>query len=279
MKKKNNYIDEKVIHYFGNEWSNFDQSKLNLNELRKLFNKYFIIFPKKKLNKNSEGFDLGCGSGRWAKFIAPKVKKLNCIDPSKLALKVARKNLAEFRNINYFSLKLSKKKLNKNSQDFGYCLGVLHHTSNLKAGLNFCNKILKKNAPFLIYLYYNFENRNFIYKFLWKISNILRIVICQLPFGIKKIITDAIALFIYLPFARFSLILNKLNLDPSNFPLSYYKNESFYTMRTDSLDRFGTKLEKRFSKNEIKKILHSSGFESVKFSNKMPYWVAICKKK
>ena len=33
---------------------------------------------------------MGCGSGRWAKFIAPKVKILNCIDPSFKALKVAK---------------------------------------------------------------------------------------------------------------------------------------------------------------------------------------------
>ena len=24
---------------------------------------------------------MGCGSGRWAKIIAPQIKKLNCIDP------------------------------------------------------------------------------------------------------------------------------------------------------------------------------------------------------
>ena len=29
------------------------------------------------------------------------------------------------------------------------------------------------------------------------------------------------------------------------------KNKTFYFMRTDALDRFGTKLEKRFTKEEI----------------------------
>ena len=35
---------------------------------------------------------MGCGTGRWAKFVAPKVNKLNCIDPS-LSIKVAKKKL------------------------------------------------------------------------------------------------------------------------------------------------------------------------------------------
>jgi len=279
LKNINQNIDKKVINDFGQEWNKFDQSKLNSKELKKLFHRYFNIFPKNILNKNSTGFDLGCGSGRWAYFIAPKIKKLNCIDPSKLALKVSKKNLVKFNNISFFDLKVSKKKIKKNSQDFGYCLGVLHHTSDINVGLKFCNRILKKNAPFLIYLYYNFDNRGFFYKLIWKVSNIFRIFICQLPFSIKKTITDIIALIVYYPLAKLSMMLNIFKINTSNIPLDYYKNESLYTMRTDSLDRFGTKLENRFSKIQIKNLLFLSGFKDIKFSDKMPYWVAICKKK
>ena len=50
-------------------------------------------------------------------------------------------------------------------------------------------------------------------------------------------------------------------------------------MKTDSLDRFGTRLEKRFSKDEIKTMLSESGFRDIKFSEKMPHWVAIAYKK
>jgi methylase of polypeptide subunit release factors len=32
---------------------------------------------------------MGCGSGRWARFVAPHVGRLHCIDPSS-ALAVAR---------------------------------------------------------------------------------------------------------------------------------------------------------------------------------------------
>lgn len=272
-------LRKKVINDFGEEWKTFDQSNIDTKELEKLFNNYFHIFPKNKLNENAIGFDLGCGSGRWAKFIAPRVKILNCIDPSTLAIQVARKNLMDFNNVKFFNSKISENILEENSQDFGYCLGVLHHTDEVLEGLKFSNKILKKNAPYLIYLYYNFDNRNLIYKSIWKISNLLRLFISNTPFKIKKLLTDIIALTIYYPLARFSLMLNFLGLNTDNIPLSFYKNESLYTMRTDSLDRFGTKLEKRFSKKEISKLLYSSGFKEVKFSEIMPFWVAICKKK
>ena len=60
-----------------------------------------------------------------------------------------------------------------------------------------------------------------------------------------------------------------------SFPLSNYYNKSFYTMRTDALDRFGTRLEQRFSYNQIKEMMVKSGLESIKFSNKEPFWCAV----
>ena len=49
-------------------------------------------------------------------------------------------------------------------------------------------------------------------------------------------------------------------------------------MKTDALDRFGTRLEKRFSKEDIKKMLHNAGMNEIKFSEKMPFWVCISRK-
>ena len=62
-------------------------------------------------------------------------------------------------------------------------------------------------------------------------------------------------------------------------PLSDYKDKKFYFMKTDALDRFGTSLEKRFSRQEITEMLENAGFENINFSNEMPYWVCISSKK
>ena len=71
-------LDKRVIKDFGNEWEQYNQSLLGDKELNTLFQSYFQIFPFHLLDKNAEGFDMGCGTGRWAKLIAPRVKKLNC---------------------------------------------------------------------------------------------------------------------------------------------------------------------------------------------------------
>ena len=63
--------------------------------------------------------------------------------------------------------------------------------------------------------------------------------------------------------------------DVSDIPLSAYRHSSFYTMRTDALDRFGTKVERRFSRAEIEAMMRSAGLENVRFSDSEPYWVAV----
>ena len=277
--KKKNDIDQKVIKDFGNEWLNYDQSTIGDQDLIKAFNQYFNIFPKNFLNKDKEGFDMGCGSGRWAKIIAPQIKKLNCIDPSNEALNVAKKNLLQKKNVIFYNKGVNEKSLENNSQDFGYCLGVLHHITETQKGINSCYDLLKKNSPFLIYLYYRFDNKPFWFKLIWKLSDLMRRLISKLPFPIKKVITYLIALFVYLPLSRLSKLLNLIDINVKNFPLSDYKDKTFYFMTTDALDRFGTKLEKRFTKKEIHSMLLKAGFSDIQFSEKTPYWVALAWKK
>ena len=51
--------------------------------------------------------------------------------------------------------------------------------------------------------------------------------------------------------------------------------KTFYVLKTDALDRFGTRLEKRFTKNEIREMMAEAGFKDISFSNGTPFWVAI----
>ena len=165
--------------------------------------------------------------------------------------------------------------LENNSQDFGYCLGVLHHITDTKEGIKNCVNKLKKGAPFLLYLYYKFDNKPLWFKVIWKISDIFRKIISRLPFRLKIIITSVIALLVYWPLARTAFLIEKVGYSVSNFPISSYREASFYTMKTDSLDRFGTTLEKRFTKLEILEMMEESGLKNIKFREKEPFWVMV----
>jgi ubiquinone/menaquinone biosynthesis C-methylase UbiE len=268
-------IDTKTVIDFGAEWQQFDQTAMSATEAQKIFNDYFKMFPQNLLNQQTIGADIGCGSGRWAKIIAPKVAKLYCIDASKMALSVAKKNLHSLTNAEFIEASVDQIPLADASLDFAYSLGVLHHIPDTLAGIKACVSKLKPGAPFLVYLYYAFDNKPKWFRLLWKASDYLRKIISKLPFKIKLFITQIIALTVYWPLARTALIAEYLKLNVDNFPLSIYRHQSFYTMRTDALDRFGTKLEHRFTKKEIIDMLKDAGLTNIEVNSGAPYWCAI----
>ena len=96
-----------------------------------------------------------------------------------------------------------------------------------------------------------------------------------MPPRLKNITTNSIAFLIYWPLARLAGLFSYLGLSTKNMPLEYYKDCSFYTMQTDSRDRFGTPLEQRFSKIQIKNMMIDAGLQNIRFSESAPFWCVI----
>ena len=260
---------------FGEEWSQYDQTAIPEDDYRLQFDSYFHIFPWDRLPANAEGFDLGCGSGRWARGVAPRVGRLHCIDPS-AALDVARRALRDQPNCVFHSAGVSDMPLADDSMDFGYSLGVLHHVPDTAAGLRDCVKKLKRGAPFLVYLYYAFDNQPRWYRWVWRTSEIGRLTISRLPRLARVGITEVIAALVYWPLARTAGLLERLGMKRvKSFPLSAYRNRSYYSMRTDALDRFGTRLEQRFTKRQIEQMMRDAGLTDITFSDTPPFWCAV----
>ena len=64
-----------------------------------------------------------------------------------------------------------------------------------------------------------------------------------------------------------------------NMPLSAYNNKSFFVRRNDALDKFGTKLEQRFSKKQVLEMMQHCGLENIIISPLTPFYHAIGKKR
>lgn len=267
-------IDPATVEGFGQEWSAFDQADLPEEERQRLFGRYFDIFPFDGLLVGAEGFDLGCGSGRWAALVAPRVGTLHCIDPARAAVEVARQRLSNAENVHFHQASADAIPLADNSQDFGYSLGVLHHTPDTAKALRDCVRKLKRGAPFLVYLYYALDGRPAWFRAVWRTSDLARRGVARLPFALRKGVTTLAAAAVYWPLARCAGLAEKAGRDVRNWPLSGYRSLSFYTMRTDALDRFGTRLEQRFTRAEIEKMMLAAGLNDIRFSEREPYWVA-----
>jgi ubiquinone/menaquinone biosynthesis C-methylase UbiE len=161
--------------------------------------------------------------------------------------------------------------------DFAMSIGVLHHIPDTQQAMKDCVKKVKKGGYFYCYLYYNFDNKGFAFKTLFFISDLIRKIVSRMPAGLKRFSCDLMAVFFYMPFVLTSRLLNRMGFKKlaKKIPLSDYANKSFFIIRNDTLDRFGTKLEQRFSKVQMEDMMQRSGLINIKFGEHSPYWHAV----
>lgn len=272
-------IDKNTVESFGEEWAAFDT--FNENEIYNAGDNYFDLLPEEILNENTLALDVGCGTGRWSYYLSKKVGRIECIDPSKAVLS-ASKLLATKDNVRISQASVDNIPFADNTFDLVFSLGVLHHVPDTRGAVMKCVEKVKQNGYILLYLYYNLENRGAVFKTLFHMSNSLRRLVSKLPSKIKIAVCDVLAIFIYMPFVTISRMLIRLNVSSEiihRIPLSWYADKTFNIIRNDSLDRFGTPLEQRFSKAQISEMLISAGCSNILFADNAPFWRVIAQKK
>jgi len=270
-------IDSAVVKDFGDEWLRFkDYSD---EDIRSLAIMYFDILTDEIINKNSYALDIGCGTGRWTKFLSNRIGFIEAIDPSN-AVFAADHLLETVENVRITMASVDTIPFNNETFDFAMSIGVLHHIPNTQKAMKDCVKKLKKGGYFYCYLYYNLDNKGFIFKSIFRLSDLFRKTISHMPTAIKKFSCDLLAVFFYMPFILSARLLKQLGFRElsKKIPLSDYANKSFFIIRNDSLDRFGTKLEQRFSKVQVEALMRESGLEEIIISPSSPYYHAIGRK-
>ncbi len=278
LKEKENHVHADTINSFGEEWNKFNF--FSENEIQYIGNEYFDVVQPSDLTKEMVALDLGCGSGRWSHFLADKVGFVEAIDPSD-AVYSAAKLTQEKNNIRITRAGVDTIPFADQSFDFIICLGVLHHLPDTANALAKAVKKLKKNGLFLLYLYYNLENKGFMFRFIFTLANLVRNIISKMPTSVKFFLCEVIALFVYIPFiavGRFIKVIFPNKNYYKKIPLSYYIGKSIKIIRNDALDRFGTPLEQRFSKEEIKVMMENAGLGELRFSPNEPFWHVIGKR-
>ncbi len=271
-------IDPKTVSSFGDEWKAFHG--FDEKDLRITGDMYFDIVTDKMLNEQCTVIDIGCGSGRFIKYLEGRYKKIIGLDPSQ-AIFAADSLVGKNDKVEMLMASTDNIPFPDNSFDFGYSLGVLHHIPDTKKALNDCVKKIRSGGFFLIYLYYKLENRPFYFKIFYWLSNIIRLGVSKLPAPLKRGVCNFLAVLFYMPFVllcrflRFTGVPEKIR---KQVPLQAYERQSFYIIRNDSLDRFGTPLEQRFSRKQIQAMMEESGLTDIVFSEKIPYWHAVGRK-
>ena len=110
---------------------------------------------KEYLSAKKRVLDAGCGNGRVTallrKFSDPVTTQIVGIDLT--AADIAKENLANYRNVEFFSKNLLDNLTGLGNFDFIYCQEVLHHTGDPRRGFDNLVKILEPSGEIAIYVY------------------------------------------------------------------------------------------------------------------------------
>lgn len=271
-------IDAKTVSSFGEEWKafhGFDEKDLKLTG-----DMYFDIVTEEMLNDQTTVIDIGCGSGRFIKYLEGRYKSLVGMDPSQ-AILATDELLGKNDKVELVMASTDNIPFPDGHFDFGYSLGVLHHIPDTEKALKDSVKKIRSGGYFLLYLYYKLENRPLYFKILYWLSNLIRLGVSKLPTTLKRWVCNFLAVIFYMPFILLCRLLRFFGVPDKirkYIPLQAYEKQSFYIIRNDSLDRFGTPLEQRFSRKEIQAMMEDAGLTDIVFSEKIPFWHAIGRK-
>jgi len=271
-------IDQKTVDSFGDEWQafhGFDDS-----EIQKLGDEYFDIISTEMLNNSTSVLEVGCGSGRFLKYVSDKAGLVVGVDPSH-AIHAANNLIGPKDNVILVKASANDLPFPDASFDFVYSIGVLHHIPDTFKALQACVNKVKVGGYFFTYIYYNLDNRGFLFRSLFNFSTVLRRGVSKLSGKPKRFVCDVLAIGIYMPFVSFNRFLKAVGVSENvrkKIPLYGYENKSFYIIRNDSLDRFGTPLEQRFTKKQIMEMMQNAGLTNITFSNNIPYWHVVGKR-
>jgi ubiquinone/menaquinone biosynthesis C-methylase UbiE len=271
-------IDEKTVSSFGEEWKAFHG--FTEADLKIIGDKYFDIVTPDMLNDGMNVVDIGCGSGRFIKYLKGRYAHITGIDPSQ-AIFAANELIGMDEQVELVLASTDSIPFSDNYFDFGFSLGVLHHIPNTPKAMDDCVRKIKPGGHFLVYLYYNLDNKPYYFRIIYYLSNLIRLIISKMPAKLKKIVCAFLAVIIYMPFVGLCRFLKWIRVPErirQNIPLQGYEDQSFYVIRNDSLDRFGTPLEQRFSRKQIKAMMEKAGLTDIVFSEKIPYWHAVGRK-
>ncbi len=255
---------------FGEEWKAYNRM---LPEHEAEFHAYFDIVDLEGL-RGKRVCDLGCGIGRWAYFLREWAAEIVLVDFSE-AIFEARSNLADDDHALFFMADLKQLPFARDSVDFIYCLGVLHHLPT--PALDSVRALGYFAPTLLIYLYYALDNRPPYFRTLLSWVTGLRQVLARIRNGtIRAGMTEWMVWSIYLPLIGLGHVFTPMGLGPQVPLYEGYRGKGLSRIRQDVYDRFFTRIEQRVSRDEILALRDS--FSEVVISDGLPYWHFVCRR-
>lgn len=266
-------VAEPVVRAFDDEWARFPT--VRSSEFLSLFDLYFDLVPEDRMTSDGVVLDAGCGAGRWAIEAAVRGARVLAIDRG-MSIELANRNAAGSDRIACIQADLRALPIRPATLSWAYSLGVLHHMEEPEKALSAIVRAVEPGGLVLLYLYYALDGRGPLFRAAFRTTDLVRRLVSRWPRAAVIPFSTAFAVLVYWPLARLSALAGAAGRRrmADAMPLSFYRDRPLWIMRNDSLDRFGTRLEVRYTREQMVRLMRSSGLRDVRFSPRPPFWHA-----
>jgi SAM-dependent methyltransferase len=231
---------------FGYEWNTFGDVREEDDEFAGV---YFRDLDLSTL-EGLRGLDVGCGKGRYTRYVAEQIGVLVALDGSE-AVEAAARNLETFSNVLVVRCDLRGAPVVPGSFDFVMCLGVLHHLEDPRSGFEELAGLLAAGGRMLLYLYSRPERLGMRGAALWASAQ-LRKFTTRLSHPVLRALCFPIAGLLYVGVVGAGSLGDRLGSRiVSRLPMSAYRGKPFRSLLLDTFDRLSAPVEHRYVWREI----------------------------
>jgi SAM-dependent methyltransferase len=208
--------------------------------------------------------DAGCGSGRHAYYASQFGADVWAVDLGP-AVEIARRNTSQCAKVHVVQADLNRLPFERESFDFVYSIGVLHHLPEPEAAFRNLLEFVKPEGSIQIYLYWKPEGQPFKALMLGMVS-LTRSVTTRLPHPALYALSHPAA---WLAFAGFVWPYKVMRRIPQlrnlaeRLPMKQYADYPFRVCVNDQFDRFSAPIENRYTRGEVEGWLKRAGLEEI----------------
>lgn len=245
---------------FGYEWNQFPEmySEWESNFLSYMQPHGPEFFRGKKI------LDAGCGNGRFAYYAAKYGAEVWGIDLGS-AVEAAQANTEAAGSVQIVQADLHQPPFARESFDFIYSLGVLHHLPDPEAAFQSLLRFLKPEGQIQVFLYWRPEAQP-IKRALLSVVELGRKITTRLPLPIVHALSFPAAAAAFIFFVWPYRLLSKFDaLKPvaERLPMKQYAAYTFRVCVNDQFDRFSAPIENRYTKQQVRDWLTRAKLEDV----------------
>jgi len=268
---------------FGPQWRTFAKSQIDTERTQESSIRFDSEIGWQKDDiKGKTVVEFGSGAGRFVDVVSKRAAKLVVGLDATDAVDAAQDNLADRENVFFVQGDIFSSPIRNACFDFGYSIGVLHHTPDPVSSFSILTKVIKSPGNIALSLYevsnYSRPNRNSIkvvtLELLWALNTfrceIFRTITARLPSQIFlaycKSVVPILHVLNKIPVLRYFRYL---------LPSTCYRHLPVIWSMVDTHDTYATKIVHQYRGKDIFQWFLREGMSNIVLRNSRAGWVSI----